>query len=115
MARFEFKLPDIGEGVSEGEIVAWHIEPGQTIVEDEPMVEVMTDKATVTIASPRSGRVAETFGKVGETVKVHSVLVVFELDESGRAGAPSKPSPSPAPVTKGEPERHAEKANAHRK
>src|SRR5437899_6578729 len=82
MSRFEFKLPDIGEGVTEGEIVSWHVEPGQTIAEDEPMVEVMTDKATVTIAAPKSGRVVETFGKVGETVKVHSVLVVFELDQT---------------------------------
>jgi pyruvate dehydrogenase E2 component (dihydrolipoamide acetyltransferase) len=86
MARFEFKLPDIGEGVTEGEIVAWHVEQGQTIAEDEPMVEVMTDKATVTIASPKSGRVVERFGSVGETVKVHSVLVVFELD-AGAADA----------------------------
>ena len=66
MARFEFKLPDIGEGVTEGEIVAWLVQPGQTIAEDEPMVEVMTDKATVTIASPKSGRVVETCGNVGE-------------------------------------------------
>src|SRR5215510_9206660 len=87
MARFEFKLPDIGEGVTEGEIVAWHVEPGQTIAEDEPMVEVMTDKATVTIAAPKSGRVVETFGKVGETVKVHSVLVVFELDHAAAVEA----------------------------
>ena len=81
MARFEFKLPDIGEGVTEGEIVSWLVAPGQAIAEDEPMVEVMTDKATVTIAAPKAGRVVETFGKVGETVQVHSVLVVFELDD----------------------------------
>src|SRR5258706_6001923 len=80
MARFEFKLPDIGEGVTEGEIVTWLVEPGQVVAEGAPMVEVMTDKATVTIAAPKSGRVVETFGRVGESVKVHSVLVVFELD-----------------------------------
>src|SRR6266545_2686254 len=85
MARFEFKLPDIGEGVTEGEIVSWLVEPGQTIAEDQPMVEVMTDKATVTIAAPRTGRVVERHGAVGEVVQVHSVLVVFELDEAGRA------------------------------
>src|SRR5438445_11582344 len=106
MARFEFKLPDIGEGVSEGEIVAWHVEPGQTIVEDAPMVEVMTDKATVTIASPKSGRVAETFGKVGDTVQVHAVLVVFELDDAGRSATSTKSTPSAAPVGKAELERH---------
>src|SRR5689334_11645488 len=84
MARFEFKLPDIGEGVTEGEIVTWHTQVGQTIKEDEPMVEVMTDKATVTIAAPRSGRIVELRGKVGDVVQVHSVLVVFELDEGAR-------------------------------
>ena len=83
MARFEFKLPDIGEGVTEGEIVTWHTQVGQTIKEDDPMVEVMTDKATVTIAAPRSGRIVELRGAVGQVVQVHSVLVVFELDEGG--------------------------------
>src|SRR5437870_2314788 len=92
MPRYEFKLPDIGEGVTEGEIVSWLIEPGQTIVEDEPMVEVMTDKATVTIAAPRSGRILETRGVVGEVVQVHSVLVVFELDEAARARAEVEPN-----------------------
>jgi pyruvate dehydrogenase E2 component (dihydrolipoamide acetyltransferase) len=85
MARFEFKLPDIGEGVTEGEIVTWHAQVGQIIKEDDPMVEVMTDKATVTIAAPRTGRIVELRGKVGEVVQVHSVLVVFELDEAARA------------------------------
>ncbi|MET0593416.1 MAG: dihydrolipoamide acetyltransferase family protein [Polyangiaceae bacterium] len=84
MARFEFKLPDIGEGVTEGEIVTWHTQVGQAIKEDEPMVEVMTDKATVTIASPRSGRIAELRGKVGDVIQVHSVLVVFDLDDGAR-------------------------------
>jgi pyruvate dehydrogenase E2 component (dihydrolipoamide acetyltransferase) len=85
MARYEFKLPDIGEGVTEGEIVTWHVKVGQVVKEDEPMVEVMTDKATVTIAIPRAGRIAELRGEVGSVVQVHSVLVVFELDESARA------------------------------
>jgi pyruvate dehydrogenase E2 component (dihydrolipoamide acetyltransferase) len=85
MARFEFKLPDIGEGVTEGEIVTWHVQVGQAVKEDEPMVEVMTDKATVTIAAPRSGRVVELCGAVGQVVQVHSVLVVFELDEAARS------------------------------
>jgi pyruvate dehydrogenase E2 component (dihydrolipoamide acetyltransferase) len=84
MARWEFKLPDIGEGVTEGEIVQWLVHPGDAVTEDQPMVEVMTDKATVTITAPRAGTVLETRGKVGEIVKVHSVLLVFELD--GAAG-----------------------------
>jgi pyruvate dehydrogenase E2 component (dihydrolipoamide acetyltransferase) len=85
MARYEFKLPDIGEGVTEGEIVTWHVKVGQVVKEDDPMVEVMTDKATVTIAVPRAGRIAELRGAVGSVVQVHSVLVVFELDEGARA------------------------------
>ena len=56
MARFEFKLPDIGEGVAEGEVVAWHVKNGDVVKEDQPMVEVMTDKATVTIGAPRRER-----------------------------------------------------------
>jgi pyruvate dehydrogenase E2 component (dihydrolipoamide acetyltransferase) len=79
MARFEFKLPDIGEGVTEGEIVAWHIKPGEVIKEDAPMVEVMTDKATVMITSPRAGKIVETRGTVGTVVAVHAVLVVFDV------------------------------------
>ena len=60
MARWEFKLPDIGEGVTEGEIVSWLIKPGEMVKEDQPMIEVMTDKATVTITSPKAGKVLET-------------------------------------------------------
>ena len=90
MARWEFKLPDIGEGVTEGEVVSWLVKPGDVVKEDQPMVEVMTDKATVTIGAPRAGTIVETAGKVGDVVKVHSVLVVFEL---GGAGA-SLPPPA---------------------
>ena len=81
--RWEFKLPDIGEGVTEGEIVAWLVKPGDMIKDDQPMVEVMTDKATVTITSPRAGKIVETRGKVGEIVAVHAVLVVYELGGAG--------------------------------
>src|SRR6187399_2914189 len=87
MARWEFKLPDIGEGVTEGEIVSWLIKPGDMVKEDQPMIEVMTDKATVTITSPKAGRVVETVGAPGTIVAVHSVLVVYELDGSVTASA----------------------------
>ena len=87
MARYEFKLPDIGEGVTEGEIVAWLVKPGDVVKEDQPMVEVMTDKATVTITSPKAGKILELRGNVGELVQVHSVLVVYDL--SGDAEAPA--------------------------
>ena len=79
MARWEFKLPDIGEGVTEGEVVAWLVKPGDAVKEDQPMVEIMTDKATVTITSPKVGTIVETRGKVGELVQVHGTLVVFDL------------------------------------
>jgi len=95
MARWEFKLPDIGEGVTEGEIVSWLIKPGDIVKEDQPMIEVMTDKATVTITSPKAGRVVETVGVPGTVVAVHSVLVVFELDANVTA-AQDKPAASHA-------------------
>ncbi len=88
MARWEFKLPDIGEGVTEGEIVSWHVKVGDDVKEDAPMVEIMTDKATVTITSPRAGKVLETHGAVGSIVPVHGVLIVFDLDGGGAAAAP---------------------------
>lgn len=89
MANFEFKLPDIGEGVAEGEIVGWLVKPGDWVNEGQDMVEVMTDKATVTIGAPKAGRVAKVNGAVGDTVPVGSVLVVIDLDakEAGAAAA----------------------------
>jgi pyruvate dehydrogenase E2 component (dihydrolipoamide acetyltransferase) len=90
---FEFKLPDIGEGVVEGEIVKWLVKPGDAIGVDQPMVEVMTDKATVVIPSPKAGVVLETRGKEGDIAKVHSVLVVID-DQA--AGAPQKVKAPPA-------------------
>src|SRR5262247_1419851 len=96
MARWEFKLPDIGEGVTEGEIVSWLVKPGDIVKEDQPMVEVMTDKATVTITSPRAGRVLETRGSVGTVVPVHQVLVVFELDNGHTSVAHTNGKNEPA-------------------
>jgi pyruvate dehydrogenase E2 component (dihydrolipoamide acetyltransferase) len=96
---FEFKLPDIGEGVVEGEIVKWHVKPGDTVGEDQPMVEVMTDKATVVIPSPRAGKVLETRGKEGDIAKVGGVLVVIEEGGGAQKAAPpqQKAPPSPPP------------------
>jgi pyruvate dehydrogenase E2 component (dihydrolipoamide acetyltransferase) len=95
MARYEFKLPDIGEGVTEGEIVEWHVKAGDQVNEDQPLVEVMTDKATVTIASPKKGKIVETFGAKGQVVKVHSVLVVYDV--GGGEAAASAPATAEAP------------------
>lgn len=102
MSTYEFKLPDIGEGVAEGEIVKWLIQPGDVVTEDQPMVEVMTDKATVTITSPKSGKILETRGAVGGVIPVHAVLVVFDLQgaeprSAGRAPEAAAP-PSAAPA-----------------
>jgi pyruvate dehydrogenase E2 component (dihydrolipoamide acetyltransferase) len=79
MARWEFNLPEIGEGVTEGEVVRWLVTAGDQVREDQPIVEIMTDKATVTLAAPRAGTVLETHGKVGQVIRVHSLLVVFDL------------------------------------
>lgn len=98
MATFEFKLPDIGEGVNEGEIVKWLVKEGDAIAEDQPLVEVMTDKATVTIPSPRSGKVLKTHGKEGDIAKVHGALVTLEVEGGASAAAPAASAPSPAPV-----------------
>src|SRR5215470_2155843 len=92
MAQFEFKLPDIGEGVVEGEIVKWLVKAGDEIVEDQPLVEVMTDKATVTIPSPRKGKVVQTVGSEGDVAKVHGTLVILEVDGGGAAAAQAAPS-----------------------
>jgi pyruvate dehydrogenase E2 component (dihydrolipoamide acetyltransferase) len=102
MARYEFKLPDIGEGVTEGEIVSWLVQPGDPVTFDQPIVEIMTDKATVTITAPKAGTVVETNGKVGDTIPVHGVLVVFELDPAGLSSPVPLPEiPPPAPKTNG--------------
>ena len=89
----DFKLPDIGEGVAEGEIVRWIVNEGDAIREDQPMVEIMTDKATVEIGSPVTGRVAKILAKTGAVVPVHSVIVQLEKAEAAvtaaRAAAPA--------------------------
>ena len=99
----EFKLPDIGEGVHEGEITKWLVKPGDPVSADQPMVEVMTDKATVEIPSPVTGVVEEVFAKEGQTIEVGKVLL--KISENGAKSAPaaSRPAPqaaAPAPAPK---------------
>lgn len=94
MSKFEFKLPDIGEGVTEGEIVSWLVQEGDAVAENQDMVEVMTDKATVTIGAPRAGTIVDRRFKVGDTVPVGEVLVVLDLN----GGAAQAPQPAPAPA-----------------
>ena len=83
MGKIEFRLPDIGEGVVEGEIVSWHVNVGDTVKEDDPILDVMTDKATVTIPSPTDGVIEKISGKDGEMLKVGQVCIVFEVEGSG--------------------------------
>jgi 2-oxoisovalerate dehydrogenase E2 component (dihydrolipoyl transacylase) len=97
MARFEFKLPDIGEGIAEAEIVAWHVKVGDMVKEDQQLADMMTDKATVEMESPVAGRVMEVAGEVGDQIAIGSVLVVFETE----ADAPAQDS-VPAPQQDGQ-------------
>jgi len=103
---YEFRLPDIGEGVAEGEVVRWLVKEGDLVKEDQPMVEVMTDKATVEIGSPRAGRVAKRLFAEGERCPVGKVLIVLDVEPSegstppatGPAGqSPSVPTRSDVP------------------
>ena len=80
MARRAFKLPDIGEGVVEGEVVTWHVEVGTRVSEDDSIVDIMTDKSTVTIPSPYSGVIVALHGEIGDMVAVGAVLVEFESE-----------------------------------
>ncbi|MCW5116702.1 2-oxo acid dehydrogenase subunit E2 [Burkholderia cenocepacia] len=84
------KMPDIGEGIAEVELVAWHVEVGQTIKEDQPLADVMTDKAAVEIPSPVTGKVIELGGRIGEMMAVGSELIRLEVEGDGnlKAGAP---------------------------
>ncbi len=80
MARFTFKLPDIGEGISEAEIVAWHVAVGDRVEEDQSLADMMTDKATVEMESPVAGVVVEIAGEVGDQVSIGAALVVIEIE-----------------------------------
>jgi pyruvate dehydrogenase E2 component (dihydrolipoamide acetyltransferase) len=104
MATFEFKLPDLGEGVMEGELVKWHVKEGDAVKEDQVLAEVMTDKATVTVPSPKAGRVLKVHGKEGDMAKVHQLLVTLEIEGAapvqagghGAHGAAAAPAPMAA-------------------
>jgi 2-oxoisovalerate dehydrogenase E2 component (dihydrolipoyl transacylase) len=112
MANFVFKLPDVGEGIAEAEIVAWHAEVGQEIKEDQPLIDVMTDKATVEISSPVSGRILSRSGDVGAMAAIGSAIVVIETDaKTGKAPANGKAVPAskpPPPVQAAPPPKPAE-------
>ena len=99
---FEFKLPDLGEGIAEGEILKWYVTEGGRIVEDEPLVDVETDKAAVTIPSPKGGTIKALKGKVGDIVNVGDVVVVID-DGSGAVAAAAAPAAPAEPAYVPEP------------
>src|SRR5947209_5028480 len=101
MSRFEFRLPDIGEGIAEAEIVAWHVKVGDTIGEDQQLADVMTDKATVEMESPVAGKVIELAGEVGDQVAIGSVLAVIETAGADRAAETVEDSKDERPLADG--------------
>lgn len=104
---YEFRLPDIGEGVAEGELVAWHVKQGDSVAEDQALLEIMTDKVTAEIPSPVSGTIAELKAKVGDVVKVGSVIVVLETGDNGaqpKAAVAEAPKQPPPPVASAPPQ-----------
>ena len=99
MATFEFRLPDIGEGIAEAEIVAWHVKVGDRVEEDQQLADMMTDKATVEMESPVAGKVLKLAGEVGEQIPIGSILAVIETD--GAADAPPADSVEERPIADG--------------
>jgi len=103
MSQYVFKMPDLGEGTVDAEIVAWHAKPGDAVTEDQIIVEVMTDKAAVEVPAPVSGRVVSITGAPGDKVAVGSPLIVFDVSDGaaadGGAGGPANVAPdAPKPV-----------------
>ena len=99
MSQFVFKMPDLGEGTVEAEIVAWHTQPGAVVTEDQVIVEVMTDKAAVEVPAPVSGRVLSVTGAPGDKVAVGSPLIVFETDAARETDTASAPATAQVPET----------------
>lgn len=97
MAKFIFNMPDVGEGVAEAEIVEWHVKVGDTITEDQHLVDVMTDKATIDIESPVDGVVIEVAGEAGDIVSVGGMLVTVEVEGEIAADEAEEQAPAPAP------------------
>ncbi|MCC6608776.1 MAG: 2-oxo acid dehydrogenase subunit E2 [Burkholderiales bacterium] len=99
------KVPDIGEGIAEVELVAWHVQPGEAVAEDQMLADVMTDKATVEIPSPVAGKVLALNGAVGQTLPVGGELIRIEVEGAGNVGddaataAPKAPPPAAATAT----------------
>ena len=104
MGKYEFKLPDIGEGVVEGEVVEWMVAVGDTVKEDDPILSVMTDKATVEIPAPCDGVVASIVGEAGDILPVGGVCIVFDVEGEGNASEAAEPVAEETPVVEETPE-----------
>ena len=99
MAIRVIKMPDIGEGIAEVELVAWHVKPGDAVVEDQALADVMTDKATVEIPSPVAGKVVALGGEVGQQIAVGAELIRIEVGVAGEVETVSAaPARAPAPA-----------------
>lgn len=98
MPKFTFNLPDIGEGIAEAEIVAWHVKVGDKISEDQPLADMMTDKATVEMESPVSGVVTKVAGEAGDVIAIGAMLVEIEIAGDGSNEAPEASKPAAEPV-----------------
>ncbi|MBL8536125.1 MAG: 2-oxo acid dehydrogenase subunit E2 [Hyphomonadaceae bacterium] len=94
MGQYVFKLPDVGEGTAEAEIVAWHVRVGDVVKEDAPLLDVMTDKATVEMTAPVTGRIVSIHGEPGEMAPVGSTIAVFET-EAVDSAPPEAPKATP--------------------
>src|SRR3712207_4331433 len=96
----QFKLPELGEGIHEGELVKWSVKPGDVVKHDQLICEIMTDKATVEVPAPFDGKITELHAKEGQTVKVGETIVSYEGEgaaaSAGAAHAPAHSAPSPA-------------------
>ncbi|PSR22884.1 MAG: dienelactone hydrolase [Sulfobacillus acidophilus] len=128
MAGYEWRLPDVGEGIHEAEIVRWHVQAGDNVDIDQPLVEIQTDKATVDIGSPVKGRVSQVLAQEGDVVEVGTVVITFDQENSDTVDAPaataahgattqSRPpcATGPTVAPRGEPQRRALASPAVRK
>ena len=105
MGKFIFKLPDIGEGIAEAEIVKWHVAVGDSVAEDDQLADMMTDKATVEMESPVAGRIVEVAGEVGDMVAIGAPLVVIEAEGTlPEQDAPEPETAAPPPASEAKPE-----------
>ncbi len=112
MGRYVFKLPDVGEGTAEAELVGWHVKVGDMVAEDQILADIMTDKATVELTSPVAGKVIAMHGEPGVMSAVGSPLVEFEVEGAGNASASASPEPAPVKAEAPAPKVEAPKAEA---